>query len=62
MSGGKFALLMLIGGFFIERYFEDQSLSDYLTAGETWYRTLFYLVFFGIFVGLDNWFRKEWKG
>lgn len=59
VGGTKFAILMLVGGYFIEWYFDGLSLSGYLSGGITWYRLLFYFVIFGLFVGIDEWYRND---
>jgi len=62
ISGGQFAILMTIGHYIIDIYFENRfDVYSYLTSLRTWVNFLFYFLFFGISIGVADWTRNREK-
>lgn len=59
-NGVPFAILMIFGGFFIEWLFGDAtSFFNYLSTTRTWIHFVFYLLFFGLFMGVNHWLKQR---
>ncbi len=58
ITGGPFAVVMQVVGFFFLRD-EGQSVGEYFSASRTWITFFFHATIFGLIMGLINWFRNE---
>lgn len=58
MTGGPFAVVMQIVGYFL---FGDQysSFGQYFSASKTWITFFFHATVFGLIMGFINWRRNE---
>jgi len=58
MTGGPFAVVMQIAGYFV---FGDQygSFGQYFSASRTWMFFFFHATIFGLIMGFINWRRNE---
>ena len=60
IRGGFFALWMIVGGFCIDWFFgRTTSFVEYVSSRATWTYFAFFLFVFGLFIGLDMWFRQK---
>ncbi len=58
ISGGPFAVVMQVVGFFLLRD-EGQSFGQYFSSSRTWMTFFFHGTLFGLVVGFLNWRRNE---
>jgi uncharacterized membrane protein len=58
ISGGPFAVVMQVVGFFLLRD-EGQSFGQYFSSSRTWMTFFFHATLFGLVVGFLNWRRNE---
>ncbi len=57
-TGGPFAVVMQVVGFFLLRD-EGQSFGQYFSASRTWMTFFFHATLFGLIIGFINWRRNE---
>ncbi|MGQ0541773.1 MAG: hypothetical protein ACT4O9_07980 [Blastocatellia bacterium] len=57
-TGGPFAVVMQVVGFFLLRD-EGQSFGQYFMAPRTWMTFFFHATLFGLIIGFINWRRNE---
>jgi len=57
-TGGPFAVVMQVVGFFILRD-EGQSFGQYFAASRTWVTFFLHATLFGLIIGYINWRRNE---
>lgn len=58
ISGGSFAVVMQVVGYFILRD-EGQTFGQYFSSSRTWTNFFFHATLFGLAVGYLNWRRNE---
>lgn len=58
ISGGPFAVVMQVVGFFLLRD-EGQSFGQYFSASTTWITFFFHATLFGLVMGFINWYGSE---
>jgi hypothetical protein len=58
-SGGIYAILLLIANYFFKYGFTASKVSEYLWNGETVFRFFFGVIFFGLWMGLFDWYFNE---
>ncbi len=58
ISGGPFAVVMQVVGFFLLRA-EGQTFGQYFSSSQTWMTFFFHATLFGLIVGFLNWRRNE---
>ena len=57
-TGGPFALVMQVIGFFILRE-ESQTFGQYFSSSRTWMTFFAHATLFGLVMGFLNWWRNE---
>jgi uncharacterized membrane protein len=58
ITGGPFAVVMQVIGFFLLRD-EGQTFGQYFSASRTWMTFFFHATLFGLIIGFINWRRNE---
>jgi uncharacterized membrane protein len=58
LTGGPFAVVMQVIGFFLLRD-EGQSFGQYFSSSRTWVTFFFHATLFGLIIGFINWRRGE---
>lgn len=58
-TGGLFATLVLVVNYFYRHGFTSSKISEYLLNGETVFRFFFGVIFFGLWMGLFDWYFSE---
>ena len=58
LTGGPFAVVMQVIGFFLLRD-EGQTFGQYFSSARTWTTFFFHATLFGLIIGFINWRRNE---
>ncbi len=58
ITGGPFAVVMQVIGFFVLRD-EGQTFGQYFSSSKTWMTFFFHATLFGLIIGFINWRRNE---